>query len=88
MEMGIYEANYNDKVNEVYPSVGEELVDVLNKCKLKGSEVMMCPKCSIVFDEKATEGFERNNPQISRGDKWPQSRPNYAFNKRDVPYRA
>ncbi|PNX70012.1 hypothetical protein L195_g057033, partial [Trifolium pratense] len=36
------EEEYERRVREVYPNAEEELVDFLNRCKLKNSEVMLC----------------------------------------------
>lgn len=81
MATKVSELEYVEKVRVVYPTVEEELVDFLNRCKLKGSEVMLCPRCKVVFDRKATKGNEKTMPQPSMGGKWPQSRPIYSFNK-------
>lgn len=37
VEMEVSESNYAEKVKVVFPTAEEELVDFLNKCKLKGS---------------------------------------------------
>lgn len=86
--MEVSESEYAEKVKEVYPTTEEEHVDFLNRCKLKRSEVMLCLRCSFGFDRKAIEGLEKTKPQPFKEGKWPQSRPNYAFNKRGVPYRT
>jgi len=43
-------------MKETYPTAKEELIDFLNQCKLKNSEVMLCPRYSVVFDKEATKG--------------------------------
>ncbi|PNX59279.1 hypothetical protein L195_g059610, partial [Trifolium pratense] len=52
------EEEYEKRVREVYPNAEEELVDFLNRCKLKNSEVMLCPRCSAVCDKEATAGLQ------------------------------
>lgn len=37
--------NSEEQMKVVYPKAEEELVDFLNLCKLKYSEVMLCPRC-------------------------------------------
>jgi len=43
-----------------YPTVEEKLIDFLNRCKLENSEVMLCPRCSVVFDKEASKVFFQN----------------------------
>lgn len=38
-------------------------VSFVNKCKLKGSKVTLCPRCSAVFDKKAIEGLKKIKPR-------------------------
>lgn len=52
--MEVSDSEYDEKVKVIYLNVEEELVDFLNRYKLKGSEVMLCPRCNIMFDRKAT----------------------------------
>ncbi|MCI93214.1 hypothetical protein A2U01_0114512, partial [Trifolium medium] len=51
----IPEEEYDEKIEEVYPSAGEDLIDFLQRCKLNNSEAILCPRCSPMFDKKATE---------------------------------
>lgn len=37
-----------------FPKEDEMLSDFLRMCQKKQSEVMLCPRCSVVFDKKAT----------------------------------
>lgn len=46
--------DYIVKVKVVYLNAKEELIDLLNRCKRKRPEVMLCPQCSDVFDKEAT----------------------------------
>lgn len=43
IEMEVSYSKYTEKVKEVYPTTEEELIDFLNRCKLKGSEVVFMP---------------------------------------------
>lgn len=47
--------DYVEKMKVVYPRAEEELIDFLNKCKIKCSNVMLCPCCSAAFDKEATK---------------------------------
>ena len=58
----------------------------LVRCHKTGSEVLMCPWCSAVYDRKAAEAFERipstqywNNQRSSRG--------RYVTNAKGIPKR-
>lgn len=54
--------NNEDQTMKAYPKSEKKLVDFLNQCKLKDSEVMLCPRCSSVFDKEAAKELERTNP--------------------------
>ena len=45
-------------IKVAFPKPEEELVDFLNKCKLGNSRPMLCPKCNVVYDEKAAKRIE------------------------------
>lgn len=47
-----------EKIKVVYPKAKEELFDFLNRCKLKGFEVMLCPRCSAISDKKASKDVD------------------------------
>lgn len=47
--------DYTEKIKVVYPKAGEELIDFLNLYKITGSEVMLYPRCSAMFDIEATK---------------------------------
>jgi len=51
-----------------YPKAEEQLIDFLNRCKLNNSEVMFCPRCSLVFDKEATKGIDNFNTNLKRGE--------------------
>ena len=55
--------DYNEKLKVVYSRAEEEFIDFLNKCKLKDSEVMLCPYCRSVFNNKAAKEVKKTIPQ-------------------------
>lgn len=74
--------DYPKKVKVVYPNAEEELINFLIQCKIKRFEVMLCLKCSAVFDKEATNDLEgimhRPSKKSSRDERIPQC----AFKKR------
>src|ERR1044072_5481671 len=74
---------YDQKMEEVFPNAGEDLVDFLNMCKLEDIEVMMCPRCSAVFDKKAAKGLQELKVQEPKpkSKPWVDKRPNFSFDK-------
>src|ERR1044072_533713 len=64
---------YDQKMEEVFPSAGEDLVDFLNRSKLEDSEVMMFPRCSAVFDKKAAKSLQELKVQTVQ----PKSKPDF-----------
>lgn len=54
--------NDDDKTLEPCPKDEDDLVDFLNRCKLKDSEVMLCLRCSNVFDKETAKKLETANP--------------------------
>jgi hypothetical protein len=46
------EPQFDEKFKATYPTAEEEQIDFLNRCRLKNSEVMLCPRCSVVFDKE------------------------------------
>ncbi|XP_050895910.1 uncharacterized protein LOC127102601 [Lathyrus oleraceus] len=49
----------NADIAEVYPRADEDLVDFLYRCKNKGSQVCLCPRCGAVTDKVAAENFQK-----------------------------
>ena len=48
------EAIRQKEVNKMaFPKENEDLADFLHRCQKKKSEVMLCPRCSSIFDKKA-----------------------------------
>jgi len=68
-ETVISEDQYEEKIQVVFPKAEEDLIDFLNRCKISGSPVMMCPRCSVVFDKKAAKNVEGFRPQSKRKEK-------------------
>lgn len=68
----------------VYPHGEVELIDFLNICNLMDSEVMLYPRCISIFGKKEIEGLGTSNSSHRTG---PNKGPNFAFNKRGIPYR-
>jgi len=81
------EPQFDEKLKTAYPTAEEELIGFLNRCKLKNSEVMLCPRCSAVFDKEATKGLEGSIPKPSKRGKWSADhRPKFSFTKGYVPF--
>jgi len=63
VEETVPEPQFDEKLKTAYPTAEEVLIDFLNRCKLKNSEVMLGPRCSVVFDKEATKGLESSIPK-------------------------
>ncbi|KAI5397986.1 hypothetical protein KIW84_063701 [Lathyrus oleraceus] len=46
-------------ITEAYPRADEDLVDFLYRCKNKGSQVCLCPRCVVVTDKITAENFQK-----------------------------
>lgn len=79
--------DYSEKVKVVYHNAEEELINFLNHCKLKGYEVMLWPRCSVVFDKEATEDEKGIGPHPSKKNFKGQRSPQFSFDKRRVSYQ-
>lgn len=55
-----------EQVRVFYPKSDEILVKLLHRCQKKNSKVMVCPRCSSVFDKKAAENVESLNSQSQK----------------------
>ncbi|MCI47114.1 hypothetical protein A2U01_0068355, partial [Trifolium medium] len=73
------EEEYEKKVKEVYPNAEEELVDFLNRCRLNNTEVMLCPRCSVVCDKEAIAGLQNYVPYADNKRKWSKEKQNQRF---------
>jgi len=65
----ITEDQYKEKIQVVFQKVEEDLIDFLNRCKISGSQVKLCPRCSAVFDKRAAKNVEGFQPQSKRKGK-------------------
>ena len=83
----ITEDQYEEKIQVVFPKAEEDLIDFLNKCKISGSPVMLCPRCSTVFDKKAAKNVEGFRPQSKRKGKWADKRPKFSFERANIPFK-
>lgn len=63
------ETEFEEKIKLAYPKAEEELMDFLNRCKLKNYEIMLCPKCSFVFHKEATKVLEHYKLQSQKRGK-------------------
>lgn len=54
--------DYTEQVKVVYPKAEEELIDFLNMCNFKDSKVILCPRCSTVFDKEDAKDLEKFRP--------------------------
>jgi hypothetical protein len=59
----ITEDQYEEKIQVVFPKAEEDLIDFVNKCKISGSLVMLCPRCSTTFNKKDAKNFEGFRPK-------------------------
>jgi len=76
------EPRFDEKLKAAYSTAEEELIDFLNRCRLKNIEVMLCLRCSVVFDKEATKGLEGFIPKPKKREKWyGDHRPKFSFNK-------
>jgi len=83
----IIQDQYEEKIQAVFPKADEDLIDFLNRCKISGSLVMLCPRCSTVFDKKAAKNIEGFQPQSKRKEKWADKRPMFSFEKANIPFK-
>lgn len=81
------EPQFDEKIKTTYPTAEEELIDFLNRCKLKNSEVMLCPRGSAVFDKMTSKGLEGSTPKPKKRGKWSgDHRPQFSFTKSYIPF--
>jgi hypothetical protein len=54
---------------------------------MQAFEVMLWPRCSVVFDKEATEGLESSIPKPKKRSKWSgDHRPKFYFTKSYIPF--
>jgi len=81
------EPQFDEKLKAAYPTTEEELIDFLNRCRLKNFEVMFCPRCSVLFDKEATKGLESSIPKPKkRGKLSGDHRPKFSVTKCYIPF--
>jgi hypothetical protein len=81
------ESKFDEKEKVACHMVEEELIDFLNRCRLKNSEVMLFPICSSVFDKEATKSIEGFIPKYKkRGKRSADDRPKFSFTKSFIPF--
>ena len=78
------EAIERNEIEVVYPMVGEGLLEFLHRYKVEDSEVMLCPRCSVVFDNRVVKKVE-SSQETKRKENWRRSKPEFYFNKRIFP---
>ena len=61
----ITDESTNVKLTDVYPKDDEDLLGFLYRCKSKGAQVSLCPRCSVLTDRVAAENFQKL--QLERG---------------------
>jgi hypothetical protein len=83
----ITEDQYEEKIQVVFPKAEGDLINFLNRCKISGSPVMLCPRCSVVFDKKDAKNVEGFRPQLKRKGKWADKRPKFSFEKANIPLK-
>jgi len=83
----ISEPQFDEKAKAAYPITEEELLDFLNRCILKNSEVMLCSRCSSVFNKEVTKSLENVIPESKKRGKWSADhRPKFSFTKSYIPF--
>ena len=69
-----------------YPQMGESLMGFLVRCHKMGSEVLMCPWCSALYDGRTAEAYKRiPYSQCWNNQSWNRER--YINNARGIPKR-
>jgi len=81
------EPQFDEKLKVAYPTAEEELIDFLNRCRLKNSEVMLCSRGSVVFDKEETKGLDGFTPKPKKRGKWyGDHKPKFSFSKSYIPF--
>lgn len=58
--------DYEEQMEVVFPKAKKELIDFLNRCKLKDLEVILCPCYITFFVREAEKEMEKTNPGQSK----------------------
>lgn len=76
--------NHDVEMAEAYPKPREDLLDFLYRCKEKGSQVSLCPRCSAITDKQAADNYQRLQWQKKKKAQRYQQRFQYQRNPRQV----
>lgn len=71
-------------LESAYPQPGENLADFQEKCRVSMSKALLCPICSVVFDEKAAKRLDSRKKAL-KDEK--HVVPRFVFDKRGAPGR-
>ena len=81
------EPQFDEKLKVAYPTTEEELIYFLNRCRLKNSEKILSPRCSVVVDKEVTKGLEGSIPKPKkRGKLSGDHRPKFSVTKCYIPF--
>lgn len=80
-----FDKRIEDELDAVYPQAGEDLTDFQEKCRVSESKVLLCPRCNIVFDQKAAERSEADKKNAQKEEN--PVIPRFMFNKCGAPRR-
>jgi len=83
----VSEDQFVEKMEVAYPKAEEDLIDFLNRCKISNTNVMLCPRCSTVFDKEAAKSIEGFLPHTKHEGGCFENHPKFGFNKRGFPYK-
>lgn len=73
-----------NKIEAVFPKAGESFLEFLYRCQVDDSEVMVCPRCSAMFDKKAAKKVESAHKSKEKENEKKYMPQNY-FKKRGMP---
>lgn len=59
---GAFEGS-ESQIEDVYHKAGEGLLNFLHRCKTEDSEVMLYPRCSVVFNKRAAKKVENSQQE-------------------------
>lgn len=85
-DFDMVEFENENHIEAVYPNNGEDLLEFLHRCKFEDSEVMLCPRCSAVFDKKDAKKV-KSAQQAKKNENWRKNKPQFYFDKKGVPQK-
>lgn len=89
VNMGAHEESIQqseDQVKVAYPNEDGSLIGFLHRCQRNKSEVILCPRCSSVFEKKTIENIEKVRISRHKGN-WKDALNQYVFDKWGIPRR-